>query len=169
MSWTVDRITAKCTEFSTMVGDTYDCPITLNGRLSRTLGRVIMTEDQGRVKPIKMEFSKEFLNTSTDASIVSVIGHEWAHYYITKTTGINHEHDQEFKKTCALIGCTNDKAKTEVERTVEPEALYKYIVYCPDCNSTIGMYKRMCPTLRNIDSCSCGLCGGQNLIVNQNY
>lgn len=27
MSWTVDRITAKCAEFSAMVGDTYDCPM----------------------------------------------------------------------------------------------------------------------------------------------
>ena len=85
-----------------MVGDTYDCPIVLNGRLSRTLGRVIMNMDGGRVKPVKMEFSKEFLNTSTDASIVSVIGHEWAHYYVTKTTGVNHKHDEEFKKACAL-------------------------------------------------------------------
>lgn len=99
MSWTVDRITAKCAEFSAMVGDTYDCPIALNGRLSRTLGRVILGTERGRVIPIKMEFSKEFLNTSTDASI---IGHEWAHYYVTKTTGINHKHDQEFKKACAL-------------------------------------------------------------------
>lgn len=82
-----------------MVGDTYDCPIALNGRLSRTLGRVILGTERGRVIPIKMEFSKEFLNTSTDASI---IGHEWAHYYVTKTTGINHKHDQEFKRACAL-------------------------------------------------------------------
>lgn len=37
--------------------------------IGRTLGRVIMGADQGRVKPIKMEFS--------DASI---IGHEWAYY-----------------------------------------------------------------------------------------
>lgn len=169
MRWTVDRITAKCEEFSAMVGDTYDCPIVLDGRLSRTLGRVVIKAERGIARLIKMKFSKEFLNTSTDASIVSVIGHEWAHYYVTKTTGVNHKHDEEFKRVCALIGCTNDKAETEVERTVEPEALYKYVVRCPDCNSTIGMYKRMCPTLRNIDSCACGLCGGQNLIVNQNY
>lgn len=64
----------------------------MNGRLSRTLGRVIMGTEWGIAK---MEFSKEFLNTSTD-------GHEWAHYYVTKTTGVNHEHDQEFKKVCGL-------------------------------------------------------------------
>lgn len=96
-----------------------------------------------------MEFSKEFLNTSTD-------GHEWAHYYVTKTT-INMT-----KSSRRYALCTNDKAKTEVERTVEPESLYKYVVRCPDCNSTIGLYKRMYPTLRNIDSCSCGLCGGHS-------
>lgn len=33
MSWAVDRITAKCAEFSAMVGDTYDCPIVLNERI----------------------------------------------------------------------------------------------------------------------------------------
>ena len=98
MSWTVDRITAKCAEFSAMVGDTYDCPIALNGRLSRTLGRVILGTERGRVIPTKMEFS----NTSTDASIVTVIGHEWSHYYVTKTTGVTHRHDEEFKKACAL-------------------------------------------------------------------
>ena len=101
-----------------MVGDTYDCP----------MGRVIMTKARGRVK---MEFSKEFLNTST---IVSIIGHEWAHYYITKTTISMTKSSKE----CAL--CTNDKARTEVERTVALESLYKYIVYC---NSTIGMRKRL--------------------------
>lgn len=135
-----------------MVGDTYDCPIALNGRLSRTLGRVIIGTERGRVIPIKMEFSKEFLNTSTDASI---IGHEWAQRLLALTINMT-------KSSRRHALCTNDKTKTEVERTVEPESLYKYIVRC---NSTIGM----CPTLRNIDSCSCGLCGGQNLIVNQNY
>lgn len=134
MSWDIDRITAKCAEFPAMVGDTYDCPIALNGRLSRTLGRVILGTERGRVISIKMEFSKEFLNTSTDASIVSVIGHEWAHYYVTKTT-INMT-----KSSRRRALCTNDKTKTEVERTVEPESLYKYIVYC---NSTIGMRKRL--------------------------
>lgn len=37
MSW---NITAKCAEFSAMVGDTY-------GRLSRTLGRVVMGTERG--------------------------------------------------------------------------------------------------------------------------
>lgn len=114
------EITAKCAEFSAMVGDTY-------GRLSRTLGRVILGTERGRVIPIKMEFSKEFLNISTD-------GHEWAHYYVTKTTISMTKSSKE----CAL--CMNDKTRTEVERTVAPESLYKYIVYC---NSTIGMRKRL--------------------------
>ena len=62
-----------------------------------------------------MEFFKELLNTLTDASIVSIIGHAWAHYYITKTTGVNHKHDEEFKKVCGLIGYTNDTIGTELK------------------------------------------------------
>lgn len=115
MSWTVDRITAKCAEFSAMVGDTYDCPIVLNERLNRTLSRVIIETEQGIAKPIKMEFFEELLNTLTDASIISVIGHAWAYYYITKTTGVNHKYDQEFKKVCGLIGYTNDTIGTELK------------------------------------------------------
>ena len=115
MSWTVDRITAKCAEFSAMVGDTYDCPIVLNERLNRTLGRVIIETERGIAKPVKIEFFEELLNTLTDASIISVIGHAWAHYYITKTTGVNHKHDDEFKRVCGLIGYTNDTIGTELK------------------------------------------------------
>ena len=33
MSWDIDRITAKCAEFSAMVGDTYDCPMDASAAL----------------------------------------------------------------------------------------------------------------------------------------
>ena len=46
--WTVEDIKARCEELSSMVGDTFDCPVRINGRLTRTLGRVDSIKRNGR-------------------------------------------------------------------------------------------------------------------------
>ncbi len=68
-----------------------------------------------------------------------------------------------------MIGCTNDKMVTSVERTVSEESLSKYVVYCPTCGEPIGSFSRMCATLKHLDECTCKRCGGGNLYYKQNW
>lgn len=167
--FTLEMIKTELNKLSNSVGDTFDIPVSINARLTRTLGRVMQYKQGKKCWSDRMEFSKQFLETSTDESIISVIQHEWAHYYVTKITGENHGHDVEFKKVCAMIGCTNDKTETKVERTVAEESLSKYVVYCPSCGEPIGGFSRMCPTLKNLDRCTCGKCGSGDLYYVQNW
>ena len=165
----LSKIEARCRELSASVGDTFDIPVVLNGRLTRTLGRVHQQAVGGKWHSTKMEMSKALLATATDESVRSVIDHEWAHYYVTKITGESHGHDSEFKKVCAMIGCTNDGVQTKVERTVSESAMYKYVVHCSTCHEDIGFFTRMCSTLKNIDQCTCKRCGGSHLTYTQNW
>jgi predicted SprT family Zn-dependent metalloprotease len=165
----LNKIEARCKELSATVGDTFDIPVQLNGRLTRTLGRVHQEKRNGKWHSVKMEISKALLATATDESVCSVIDHEWAHYYVTKLTGESHGHDAEFKKVCAMIGCSNDGVVTKVERTVADEKISKYVVYCPTCGEAIGYFSRMCSTLQHIDECTCKRCNGGNLYYVQNW
>ena len=165
----LEMIKAELNRLSESVGDTFDIPVSINGRLTRTLGRVIQHGCNGHYWSERMEFSRQFLETSTDESVKSVIAHEWAHYYATKSTGEHHGHGAYFKKVCAMVGCTADKTQTSVERTVSEENLYKYLVFCPTCGESIGGFSRMCSTLKNIDQCTCKKCGGGNLYYKQNW
>ena len=142
------------------------CPVTVNGRLTRSLGRVKFICNF----PTAIEFSRILLEEGTDNDIINVIKHEYVHYFLLITTKEKHGHDAMFKAKCAEIGCTHDKTRNELEsEDMAPAAQFKYEVYCPDCNKTIGTYSRMCKTLRIIDHCKCGRCGGNQLKVIQNW
>jgi predicted SprT family Zn-dependent metalloprotease len=167
--FTLEMIKAELNRLSASVGDEFDIPVSINGRLTRTLGRVIQHTCVGHCESERMEFSKQFLETSTEESIKSVIAHEWAHYYATKSTGEHHGHDAYFKQVCAMVGCKDDKTQTKVERIVSEEQMYKYTVHCPTCNEVIGGFTRMCATLKHIDQCTCKRCGGGGLSYKQNW
>ncbi len=169
MMFTMEDIKKELNRLSAIVGDTFDIPVTINGRLTRTLGRVHSECHNGVWFPVRMEFSKQFLESSTEECILSVIQHEWAHYFVTKDTGESHGHDATFKAMCARVGCANDKTKTKVERTVSESSLYKYQVYCPTCDAFIGGYNRMCRTLKEIHHCECKRCGNGGLTYVQNW
>lgn len=140
-------------------------PILLNGRLTRCLGRVSYFGDE----ITKVEFSKSLLETATDESIASIIAHEAAHFIAFCETGINHGHDSTFKAICKRIGCKNDTMYTKVERTVETKSVYKYQVYCATCEDFVGNYNRMSKTLKMLEYCHCGRCGGKELSLVQNW
>ena len=168
MEWTVEAITDYCKELAAKVGMEFDCPVVLNGRLSTTLGRLISTSGIDGYTPSRLEMSKRLLATATDESIKGVIEHEFCHWYVTKTTREHHGHDQVFRNACAMIGCTNDRAKTTVDRMVEASSIYKYTVNCPNCG-VIGGYQRMNSTLRDIDLCTCMNCNSGGLTYTQNW
>lgn len=164
---TVKDIEKICQEFSNMVGDTFDLPVAINGRLTRTLGMVRSTSVNGYVTPYRMEISKQLLETATEKSIRGVIGHEWAHYYVAKTTHEKHQHDALFKEVCGRIGIANDKPHTQVDRVVEVRS--KYEVHCDGCNQMIRGYSRWCKTLSVLDYCECPCCKQMKLRIVQNW
>ena len=145
-------------------------PVEINGRLTRTLGRVkFMDYGEGHCYPTKIEFSKTLLEEGTDNDIINVIKHEYVHYYLVETTHENHKHDALFKRKCAEIGCTHDKTQNRLEADYGEKEEFKYEVWCGDCVKCIGTYSRMCKTLKNIHYCRCKNCGGSNLTVHQNW
>lgn len=142
-----------------------------NGRLTRTLGRVIFSVNNvsGHAVPTKIEFSKQLLKTADDRTIRDVLLHETAHYVVTMRTGKQHGHDQLFKDTCAELGTTNDGTATEVTRIVPESQIYKYQIYCPNCDAIVGNYSRRGKVINNIHLCTCKKCGKQDLKVIQNW
>lgn len=142
--------------------------VTLNGRLTRTLGRCHSECVNGVWNPTRIEFSRQLIETSADKSVVDVIYHECAHALVALETGETHGHDRVFKAMCARIGTDNDGTSTKVERTVAEESLYKYVIHCPNCG-VIGGKNRMCRTLKEIEFCTCKKCGSTKLSYIQNW
>lgn len=167
--YTLDKIEIQFKGICAKAGVSCNVPITINSRLTRTLGRVVIDNFIGIWKPTKIEFSKQFIETSSDASIEDVIKHEAAHFIATSRTGEDHGHDIYFKSICAEIGTTNDGTTTKVERTVDESSLYKYAIYCDTCDKVIGGKSRMCRTIKEIKFCTCKACNTSNLRVIQNW
>jgi NHS family xanthosine MFS transporter len=147
----INKIEARCKELSAAVGDTFDIPVQLNGRLTRTLGRVHQEKKGEKWHSVKMEISKALLATATDESVRSVIDHEWAHYYVTKLTGESHGHDAEFKKVCAMIGCSLAKIESSYLQFAQSAALGMvlgiYSFTLPQCPITKGEKKSLVEAL----------------------
>lgn len=143
-------------------------PITLNDRLTKTLGRVHITCRGGFWITTKVEFSKQLIETSTDESILSVIKHEAAHYIVTSRTMEDHGHDRLFKEVCAEIGADSDTTSTKVERIVDEDSLYKYVVICGHCGAK-GHYSRMSSSLKNLENCTCKKCKHSDFTLVQNW
>lgn len=169
--WTIEKVIAELNKLAEADGIApIKEPITANGRLSTTLGRVKFTSLRGTVLSVNaIEFSAALLENGTDNDIINVIKHEYAHYYLFVTTGEKHGHDAMFKRKCAEINCTHDGAKNDLEAGYTKKEKYKYEVYCVDCIKMIGGYSRMCKTLKNLSSCRCGKCGGNHLVIKQNW
>lgn len=163
--WTVQKIEGYVDRILNKQGLTREFPVLINGRLTRTLGRVTTRA----AVPVKMEFSRQFLETSSDNSIIEVILHESAHAIVALETKQNHGHDQVFKDVCARIGCSADEPQTEVERIVDVKS--KYEVWCDDCNALISEFSRACKTTNAVKAghCNCGRCRGANLRLVQNW
>ena len=147
--------------------DKQNIEISINKRLTKTLGRCMCRKCGEDVWPYRIEFSAQFLETATDQCIIDVIYHECAHALVTIDTGVRHGHDAVFKAMCAKIGTKNDGTTTEVERTVEDTAVYKYCVYCNTCGKMVGRYHRAGKVVQYPGYYTCK-CGGSLRVV-QNY
>lgn len=166
MKWTLENIIKECERLSAIKEDTFSIPVLLNGRLSKTLGRVHFTQSNinGELSPLKMEFSKKFLEIGSNEEIKKVIAHEWAHYYLTKTTKENHGHDNAFNRLSAEMG-GNTGTSLEIENFKET---YKYIAYCEECGAMAGGYARAGKVVKTPYLYKSRCCGA-NLRVEQKY
>lgn len=161
--WTVERVLKELDNLAAADNITIDVLVCANGRLSRTLGRVHF--NGLTCEPTKIEFSRALLENGTDNDVINVIKHEYVHYFLLVTTGIDHGHDDAFRRKCAEIGCEHDQTHNKLER----EQKYKYEIWCLDCNEIIGTRSRRCKMLDEINFCYCGKCKGKNLKVIQNW
>lgn len=167
--WTVEKLTAECQKLSDQFNDRFDIPVTINSRLTTTLGRCRSMRQYSDWAPIELQFSKKMLESSSEEKVLSVIQHEWAHYYVVKTTRENHGHDYVFKDICARIGCQNNQRVFKGVDLKETETKFKYEVWCPDCNKNVATFKRRCKTIENIEHYRCQNCGCRMLYYKQNW
>lgn len=159
--WTESKLKNHICETFIKAGydfDDYNIEVAINGRLTRTLGRCMFKRVNGVVTPYRIEFSRQFLESSTDNCVESVIEHEACHALVTIETKEDHGHDYEFKAMCARVGCTNDGKSTKVERTVDETELYKYFVKCRKCGKVIGKYHRAGKVIQYPDHYGCPYC-----------
>lgn len=161
-------LTEMCQKICAEVGHEFTLPIKINKRLTTTLGRVKYIKTGDYVRSTLMEFSYQFLSTSTFDSIQEVVQHECAHYLVTEETHQKHGHDATFKAMCARIHCTNDKAiYYSLERNVAETEIYKYFVKCKKCENIVGKYHRAGKIVKNPELYTCK-CGG-SIYIEQNY
>lgn len=165
MTYTIQEIEKYMREVAASIGLTFDTPVKINGRLTKTLGRVVAEPVMfDSYRPEKIEFSKQFLETSTDESVRQVILHEFAHWAVLTKTGEVHHHDAMFKAMCREIGCVMDGPHNKVERTVSDDKLYKYVVKCKDCGNEVH-YNRAGKVVQHPDWYGCGKCGGELEVI----
>ena len=162
------ELTKMCQEICAIAGYDFTIPVKINKRLTRTFGRVFWERTNGITRSTLMEFSYQFLSTSTLDSIKDVVAHECAHYLVTTETHEAHGHDAVFKAMCARINCTNDGAVNHsVERNVSEDHIYKYFVTCADCGAIIGKYHRAGKVVQHPELYTCK-CGG-HLKITKNF
>ena len=70
--FTLEMIKAELNRLSASVGDEFDIPVSINGRLTRTLGRVIQHTCAGHCESERMEFSKQFLEILTKMGMTEI-------------------------------------------------------------------------------------------------
>lgn len=146
-------------------------PVSINNRLTRTLGRACYTVNRyrGEVISVRIEFSGQLLRNASEKNVMDVLLHECAHVIaLIRKPKEDHGHDGYFKMICHEIGTDNDGACMNIDYNKPIEQIYKYIVVCPNCG-VIAYYNRKTKHLNDIGNCHCRKCKSNNLKVRQNW
>ena len=165
MAWTLNQIQKELERISISQNDTFSIPVSLNGRLTKTLGRVVYKKNTltGKCVLTKMEFSKNFMANGVDEEVKSVIAHEWAHYYVTKTREEDHDHDAVFMNCAESVGGHTGR----YIKVSEGSNLYKYTVYCTKCGKVVGHCDRAGKTVKEPHLYKSSCCGA-SIRIEQN-
>lgn len=168
--WTIEKIAERCVEYCKRCGVDFNAPISINGRLTRTLGRCFYERDlEGAYFPTKIEISRSLLETASDFSIEEVIAHECAHYVTCELTHEYHGHDKTFRFYCEMMGTTNSSAVyQDMEVTAPAEKRFKYTLYCSECGSYLCGRHRACEVTKNPWKFSSSCCHAK-IKVSQNW
>ena len=166
--FTEEKLAKMCAEVCNRLNIEFNVPVKINKRLTTTLGRVIYySTPENEIIPDCIEFSYNFLMTSTEKSIKDVVEHECAHFLVTFITKEKHGHDAVFRSMCHRIGCTNDSSMYEdLERTVPDSEVYKYLVVCQKCGKIIAKYHRAGKIVKHPELYLCKCSGKLNVIQN---
>ena len=172
---TINEVRVICLETSRKYGYHLNCPINENSRLTKTLGRCCFRGND-ELYLAKIEFSKRFLETATDKTVIDVILHELAHAFAFIEWGWENEsHGPLFRKMCARIGAvlnepTPAKAGKALEYKDADGALnhYKYNIFCSCCGKLVGSKSRACATTKTPERFKTGCCGAPLKVV-QNW
>ena len=163
---TIEQVREFCHKTAEKHGYEITAPILANGRLTSTLGRVILWEDTGVEK---IEFSKRLLAEASDEDIIEVILHELAHVFVWEDTWEAHGHDCLFKQKCKELGLSDDAAKaTSSHEILKTEEKPKYSIYCSKEHTLLETRARACKTTRYPELYICPDCGAPITVV-QNY
>lgn len=126
-------------------------PISVNGRLSKTLGRCYYNSQSGNVKPTRIELSAKILSCP-DNEAINVIKHECAHAIAMLDDGKAHGHDATFKAVCARLECDYD------EPSADTSVKYRYNLFCPTCKKVIYGSDRRVNAIKYPERYRCGIC-----------
>lgn len=169
---TIDEIRKECVDTFKKANVDFEkqnIRLSLNGRLSRTLGKCKFLRCGSKITVTDIEISRKFAEMSDAKTIVDVIRHECAHALAIILSGESHGHDSYFKQICHMIGTYNDGTCTDITGSLNDEDnFYKYIVYCPTCNKTLAKYHRISNVIKNIDNYKCKDCGSK-IAYRQNF
>ena len=169
MEWTVERITELCVEYCGRCDVEFNSPVSINGRLTSTLGRCFYEKFYGVWTPTKIEISRKLLETATEECIKAVIAHECAHYVACAVTAEDHGHDETFRFYCRMIGTDNDGSiYRNLTRTCDNDSVYKYTLYCKKCGKFVGGRSRACKVTKQPYNFYSNCCHA-NIRVQQNW
>lgn len=92
------------------------CPVTINNRLKRTLGRAMYKRTGTLNHGFRIEFSGDFVRRATPECIKAVVLHECAHIICAvRDMKTVHGHDSYFRAVCLEIGTDNYRSSMKVE------------------------------------------------------
>lgn len=168
MAYPIERVRKEFKEICDKANVELIVPISANGRLTVSYGRVVIAVNScsGKCYPEKVEFSKTFLENGDEDFIYEVILHEAAHYIATMRTKKDQNHNAYFKSVCAEIGANGASSATS-EEAKRANMKYKYEIICPNCK-TIYTYARAGSVVKYPESATCP-CGHTGLEVKQNW
>lgn len=162
---TIEEIRKMCFDIAAAEGVVISAPIVLNGRLTRTLGRVCYAFDSPYDKTMhvkSIEFSKKYVENATDDEIRLTIIHEMTHAILCIRTGTKQGHNKLFKELCKQLG--GDGETYAHTNAIQP----KYVVTCECCGNTVKSAYRAGNVIKHLDWYKSGCCRSA-LTVKQNY
>lgn len=110
-------------------------PVAWNGRLRRTMGRFLFTEQSGKRTPLKIELSKYAAQWIDRDIFVAVLLHELCHYHLFIQGQPYQDHHPVFEQELKRVGAIS------TQRVQLPQKAYK--LYCQGCERYLGIRRRL--------------------------